>query len=62
MSPLYDVTISWKKKSYKMAMTDPIRLILVPLNFILQGLSDKKLGKLERTFISCENVPSRFFF
>ena len=30
-----------KKNLYKMAMDDPIRIILVPLNFILQGLSDK---------------------
>ena len=41
MSPLYDVTISKKKNSYIMAMDDPIRIIFVPLNFILQGLSDK---------------------
>ena len=30
-----------KKNSYKMTMDDPIRIILVPLNFILQGLPDK---------------------
>ena len=30
-----------KKNLYKMTMDDPIRIILVPLNFILQGLSDK---------------------
>ena len=30
-----------KKNLYKMAMDDPIRIILVPLNFIFQGLSDK---------------------
>ena len=30
-----------KKSLYKMAMDDTIRIILVSLNFILQGLSDK---------------------
>ena len=30
-----------EKNLYKMAMDDPIRIILVPLNFILEGLSDK---------------------
>ena len=39
-SQLYDDTIS-KENQYKMAMDDPTRIILVPLNFILQGLSDK---------------------
>ena len=29
------------KNPYKIAMDDPIKIILVPLNFILQGLSDK---------------------
>ena len=30
-----------KKNPYKMAMGDPMRIVLVPLIFILQGLSDK---------------------
>ena len=30
-----------KKNPYKMAMDYTLRLILVPLNFILQGISDK---------------------
>ena len=33
---------SQKKNPYKMAMDDPIKIILVPLNFILQGLSDNQ--------------------
>ena len=33
------------KNPYKMRMHYPIRIILVPLNFILQGLSDKDKNK-----------------
>ena len=29
------------KNPYQMAMDDPIKIIFVPLNFILQGISDK---------------------
>ena len=39
------LTTKWLKANFpkivEMAMDDPIRIILVPLNFILQGLSDK---------------------
>ena len=50
MSPLYDVIISNIKilkslNPYKMRMHYPIRILLVPLNFILQGLSDKDKNK-----------------
>ena len=40
MSPFYDVIIS-NRKTVKMIMDDPIRIILLLLNFISQGLSDK---------------------